>query len=208
MSDTEDSGSDRSGAVVPGFKVRGMEPQRNIYDFLISIDAEFADELRSLDASKNQEGAAEHIGGALTHDMSDVRFVGDSFLLRGITVGFQATGLDLYKDELGRQQYATHNVDTPGEAIEIIAAFSRWEDLASHLLEDRRENDGLRADGGTTVRKRKSVPSVLVDCEDCGEPFEITARDFDLAHVVDPDPGFRCNDCQLSTDSDQEGVER
>lgn len=149
MGNQSEGGPDRSEGVASGFRVRGMEPQRNIYDFEISIDAEFADELRTLDASENQEGATEHIEGALTHDMADVRFVGDSFLLRGITVGFQATGLDLHKEEFGRKRYATHNVDSSSEAIEIIAAFSRWEKLAAHLIEDRREDDGLRADGGT-----------------------------------------------------------
>lgn len=141
-------GVERRGGIAPGFEIRGIDPQRNIYDFEISIDAEFADELRGLDVPDEQEGAADHIvADYLTHDMADVRFVGDSFLLRGITVGFQATGLDLHKEERGRQRYATHNVDASSEATEIIAAFSRWHDLAKHLLEDRREDDGLRADG-------------------------------------------------------------
>lgn len=120
-----------------GFNIRGMEPQRNIYDFQITIDASFADGLRSLDVPKKQEHAADHISDALTHDMADVRFVEGSFLLRGITVGIQATGLDLNKTELGRQTFATHNVDNSSEAIEVIAAFSRWEELANHLLEER-----------------------------------------------------------------------
>lgn len=127
---------------VPGFKVRGMEPRRHIYDFQISIDADFADELRALEVLEKQESAAEHIEGALTHDMAEVRFVGDSFLLRGITVGFQATGLDLHKEERGRQQFATHNVDAPSEAIEVIAAFSRWEKLANHLIRDTEGEHG------------------------------------------------------------------
>lgn len=155
MTGNEDSGSARFGGFVPGFRIRGMEPQRNIYDFMITIDAEFADALRGLEASEEQVGSAEHIEGALTHDMADVRFVGESFLLRGITVGFQATGLDLYKEELGRQQYATHNVDSPSEAIQVVAAFSRWEELANTILKERREDDGLRADGGTTPSGRE-----------------------------------------------------
>lgn len=140
------AGNESNGSVAPGFKVRGMEPERNIYEFLISIDAYFADALRALDVPEKQEGAADHIKGALTHDMADVRFVGDSFLLRGITVGFQATGLDLYKEDRGRQQFATHNVDTSTEAIEIMAAFSRWEDLAHHLIEDTDNNS--KSDAG------------------------------------------------------------
>lgn len=48
------------------------------------------------------------------------------------------------------------------------------------------------------VQKRKRVPSVIVDCRDCDEPFEITSRTFDLAHEVDPDPSFRCDECRNS----------
>jgi len=128
-----------------------MEPQRNIYDFLLTIDAEFADKLRRLKVPDKQEPAADHIKGAITHDMADMRFVGDSFLLRGVTVGFDAASLDIHKEMHGRQQYATHNIDTSTEAIEVIAAVSRWEELAYHLLEDRQEDDGLRADGGTST---------------------------------------------------------
>lgn len=49
-----------------------------------------------------------------------------------------------------------------------------------------------------TVEKRMAVPSVLVDCRDCGEPFEITARTFNLAHEVDPSyPSFICDGCKV-----------
>lgn len=45
-----------------------------------------------------------------------------------------------------------------------------------------------------SVGKRKAVPSVLVDCRDCGDTFEVDQRTFDLAHEVS-DGRFRCDDC-------------
>lgn len=123
-------------SIARGFQTRGMEPQSNIYDFQLTIDAGFAKGLRELDVPEKQDPAADHIKGAISHDMADVRFVGDSFLLRGLTVGFDATSLDLHKERNGRQQYATHNIDTSTEAIEVIAAVSRWEELAVHLLKE------------------------------------------------------------------------
>lgn len=48
------------------------------------------------------------------------------------------------------------------------------------------------------MNKRKRVPSVLVDCHDCDDTFEIDARTFDLAverstnHVA----RFLCGDCK------------
>jgi len=135
-----EGGVDRERSVVRGFQTRGMEPQRNIYDFQLTIDAAFADELRSLQVPDKQEQAADHIEDAITHDMADVRFVGETFLLRGVTVGFDAASLDIHKEMHGRQRYATHNIDNSSEAIEVIAAVSRWEELANHLLEDQRKN--------------------------------------------------------------------
>lgn len=55
-----------------------------------------------------------------------------------------------------------------------------------------------------SVRKRKMVASVLVDCADCGEPFEITAQCFDLAQEVDSAPSFRCDGCYRDTDNEQQ----
>ena len=45
-----------------------------------------------------------------------------------------------------------------------------------------------------SVRKRKRIPSVLVDCRDCGEPFEVDSRTFDLA--VELGGPMVCDDCR------------
>jgi hypothetical protein len=175
-----------------------MEPQRNIYDFQITVDAEFADRLRDLDVPDKQQPASDHIKGALTHDMADVRFVGDSFLLRGITVGFQATGLDLHNEERGRQTFATHNVDNSTEAIEVVAAFSRWEELANHMLEDQQEDGGLRADGGTDETVYVAIKG---DTESNGEDVIGVYESSDAARnnvyfEIRPDLRDRARECE------------
>lgn len=45
-----------------------------------------------------------------------------------------------------------------------------------------------------TAGERKRIPKVLVGCRDCGIPFYVDARTYDLANEVS-DGRFRCDEC-------------
>lgn len=118
------------------YEIRGLDPAGKGSGFTITLNADFADALRSLSVSDQQEAAAEHITDTLLdHRMGALRFEGDSFLLSNITVAPQATGLDHQGENRNGYEYNTHNVDTEAEAFEIIAAFSQWVTFGRVLLE-------------------------------------------------------------------------
>jgi len=70
-------------------------------------------------------------------------------------------------------------------------AESLYEQLDGELPERQRNKEAM-TDGGT---KRKRIPSVLVNCRDCGDEIEVDSRTFDLAIEVGPG-WFLCNECR------------
>lgn len=126
------------------YSIAGLIPADNKYSFSITLDGEFGDALKEIEAPQKQQAIREHITeGILDHDMTDIRFHGDTLLLSNITVYFDATGLDCTGKGIDKYKFHTHNVDTAGEATEIIASFVKWIELAtrSAVLELDKEDE-------------------------------------------------------------------
>lgn len=137
------------------YSIDGLNPQGNGSGFTITLNGDVADALRELDVPEKQTNLREHLvesffdtDSSLDDQIATVRFLDDSPFLTNITVGLNATGLDHIQDRGGNAVYATHNVDTPEQAMKTLAVFTTWIDFATAILttehepvEDNRERD-------------------------------------------------------------------
>lgn len=117
------------------YEIVGLSPTGRGCGFTINLNQSFATALKSLSARDQQQAAAETLVKMhLDDQFSQVQFHDDSFLLTNITVAGQATGLDYHAEEPDSYVYHTHNVDSPQQAIEIIAVFGKWVELGRTVL--------------------------------------------------------------------------
>lgn len=117
------------------YHISGLKPHERDSGFRIELNKEFADALESTSVPERQEATKSSLKEMYTDNMmADIRFYQDSYLIRNITVSSQGTGLDWHKEEDNHHIYYSHNVDTPEQALEIIAIFSKWVELGHTVL--------------------------------------------------------------------------
>lgn len=107
------------------YRIKGLNPTSAGCGFSIHLTMSYGDALAEVSTPDAQDRLKDVLSELLGDMYSHIEFRGDSFLVSNITIAGNATGLDLHNRGT-RYEYATHNVDTREQALDLIAIFAKW----------------------------------------------------------------------------------